>query len=248
MPALTTRKVVRLGLMITFDPQEKWRIIFYCKPKKLILMKMKSYALLLLISATTLFSCSKSDTSNLSATSTKPDFSDDVKLRTLPTYCGTQGIPGSTVGSWYQFTLVAGQNINAGVVTIGQANGKWQVSIDTYGDWYVTEAHVKFWAVPAGQTAPASDLGNPSPGQFPVHWYGSNPISTKYVDIAIPTSVYPWCPPQCINIAVHAVVKRKGANGKVAQEETAWAGCPGTPWNTQGNWGLYLWCLCFNPC
>jgi hypothetical protein len=236
-----------LKLIINFDPQEKWRIIFYCKPKKLILMKMKSYALLAIISASTLFSCSKGDHSHLSATSTKPDFSEDVKLRTLPTYCGTQGTPGGAQGSWYQFDLIAGQNTNAGVVTIGQANGQWQVSIDTYGDWYVTEAHVNFWAVPTGQTSPASNLGNPNPGGFPVHWYGSNPISTKYVDIPVPTSVWPYCPPQCMNIAVHAVVKRKGSNNKVVQTETAWAG-QGTRYNTQGNWARYLWCVCFDPC
>jgi hypothetical protein len=214
-------------------------------------MKLKNYALLSLLSVAVLSSCSKN--SNVTPDSTKPVFEEQPAAK--PAYCGDLFVYGAANNpsnpSQYQFPLIAGQNITAGQVTIGQFNGQYYVTIETYGDWYVKEAHAKLWDVPPGDPFGGnSNYANPAPGQFPVHWYGSSPYNAKEANFAIPSSVYQLdvCPgPQQVNVAVHAVVIKKGANGKTTQSETGWAG-PGTKFTTQGNWARYLWCLEFYSC
>jgi hypothetical protein len=154
-------------------------------------------------------SCKKETTSPLAPQSPAH------QLRSLSanTPCGT-----STV-----VELVAGQNMNAGTVTVSNDANNLTVTYSTANGWTMSEVHLY-----VGDCAliPTNGPGNPVPGHFP---YSANLNNAQQYTVTIPLSQLG----NCFCVAAHAIVSSAGGG-----TQTAWGA--GTRFVDRGNWATYF--------
>lgn len=133
-------------------------------------------------------------------------------------------------------TLIAGQFIDAGTVTVSNDNDYIYVTYTTTNGWVLTQTHLY-----VGDCAliPVNNPGNPIPGQFP--YVGTHNNLTTYT-YQVPISRIPL--EQCGCIAAHAVVKKYNSSNQVIDSQTAWGN--GVRINLSGgNWGMkFDYCSC----
>jgi len=135
-----------------------------------------------------------------------------------------------------EVTLIAGQTINSGTVTVTNDANFIYVTYTTTNGWVLTETHLY-----VGDCAliPVNNPGNPIPGQFPYSGTHNNLTSYTY---QVPLSQIPAG--NCGCIAAHAVVKQYNSSNQVINQQTAWGN--GVRINlTGGNWGMkFDYCSC----
>lgn len=159
---------------------------------------MKHFYIMLIVMGAVLISCSpEANETTLDATQRGLD---------LP------GIDPGTVGGTTvleETELTAGQNIDAGTVTVVLENGNLVITYTTSGDWYIDETHLF-----VGDLAdlPTNGGGNPRIGHFP--YSSTNGPGTVTVVYTLPA----LAPGECVYVAAHAVV----IDAVTGQEETAW--------------------------
>lgn len=133
-------------------------------------------------------------------------------------------------------SLIAGQTIDAGTVTVTNDNDFIYVTYETANGYTLTQTHLY-----VGDCAliPVNSQGNPIPGHFPYSSTHNNATSYTYqVPIAaIATG-------SCGCIAAHAVVVKLDENGNIIDQQTGWGN--GTRINPLGgNWGMkFTYCSC----
>lgn len=133
-------------------------------------------------------------------------------------------------------TLVAGQTINSGQVTVSNDANYIYVTYETANGYTLTQTHLY---VGACNAIPVNNPGNPLPGQFPYKGTHSNITSYTY---QIPISVMNGATCGCV--AAHAVVQKLNSSGQVIDQQTGWG--DGIRINlTGGNWGMkFDYCVC----
>jgi hypothetical protein len=133
-------------------------------------------------------------------------------------------------------TLIAGQTIDAGTVTVSNDAEYIYVTYTTANGWFLTQTHLY-----VGDCAliPINNPGNPIPGQFP---YSSTHNRIDSYTYQIPLSKIPEGTCGCI--AAHAVVVQVDGNGNSVNQQTAWGN--GVRINLSGgNWGMkFDYCSC----
>lgn len=132
----------------------------------------------------------------------------------------------TTCGEPTTVTLIAGQHINAGTVTVTNDETNLYVTYNTTNGWKLTELHLFAGACNA---IPVNKPGNPMPGQFP---YSANPASLTTYTFTIPLANLE----NCFCVAAHAVVRNSSGG-----TETAWG--QGQRFVQKGNWAMK-----FNAC
>ena len=146
---------------------------------------------------------------------------------------GREGDPGCVAT---EVTLIAGQTINSGTVTVTNDANFIYVTYTTTNGWVLSQTHLY-----VGDCAliPVNNPGNPIPGQFPYASAHNNVTSYTY---QIPLSQIPVG--SCGCIAAHAVVKQYNSSNQVINTQTAWGN--GTLINlTGGNWVMkFDYCSC----
>ncbi|MGI0118251.1 hypothetical protein [Zooshikella sp. RANM57] len=142
------------------------------------------------------------------------------------------------------FTLYAGQNIDAGTVSVTVNDDNLVVTYNTTGGWELVEGHL--WVGRSLADMPQTRKGNPIPGNFP---YNSGDITgqTTYT-FTIPLSTLEYvCPEddQVFKMAAHAALRKDDGSGGY-ETQTGWS--DGNPIVDQGNWATYseftLTCTC----
>lgn len=119
--------------------------------------------------------------------------------------------------------LMAGQNIDAGNVTIYNTGDSLYIFVETSGNWRMTSTKI-YAGTLAGM--PQTNTGSPKVGQFP-YKKNFNPSATSSLT-AIPLSNLP----AFYIVAVHVDLQRV-VGGTVVQTETGWANgsdLPGSNW------------------
>lgn len=133
-------------------------------------------------------------------------------------------------------TLLAGQTINAGTVSVTNDSNFIYVTYTTANGYLMTQTHLY-----VGDCAliPINNPGNPIPGQFPYSATHNNITTYTY---QIPLSAIPAGGCGCI--AAHCVVVKLNASGNVIETQTGWGN--GTRINLSGgNWGMkFEYCSC----
>lgn len=124
--------------------------------------------------------------------------------------------------------LVAGQQHDAGVVTVENNDQTLRVTIETAGGWTLKETHVAI----AGQLSgiPTNRSGNPVPGQF-AHKASHASGSTSH-SVTVTLAELGVAPGEAVIVAAHADVA--SPSGKA---EGAWGA--GTRFVARGNWATY---------
>lgn len=133
----------------------------------------------------------------------------------------------------WTFELTAGQNMNAGTVTVSNDNNFIYVTYTTTGQWSIYETHLY---VGHPDDLPKNGGGNPQIGQFP--------YSETHYGVTSYTYAVPIDPDlNCYIVAAHATVGLMGENGEPTQFETAWVNqCEINP--DGGSWAMYAkYCL-----
>ncbi len=147
---------------------------------------------------------------------------------------GREGEPGDCVAT--EVTLIAGQTINSGTVSVTNDGENIYVTYTTTNGWVLAATHLY-----VGDCAliPTNNPGNPIPGQFPYTGTHANVTSYTYT---VPLSQIP--PGTCGCIAAHAVVKQYNGSNQQVGQETAWGN--GVRINLSGgNWGMkFDYCSC----
>jgi hypothetical protein len=135
-----------------------------------------------------------------------------------------------------EVTLLAGQTMNAGTVSVTNDANYYYVTYTTANGWLLTQTHLY-----VGNCAniPVNNPGNPIPGQFP--YAGSHNNITTYT-YQVPIAAIGAG--NCGCIAAHCVVVKLNSNGGVASQQTGWGA--GTQINLgSGNWGTkFEYCTC----
>lgn len=131
-------------------------------------------------------------------------------------------------------TLWAGQNIDAGTVTVTAEGDNLVVTYETSGGWTMDELHL--WAGYDLTSMPTTRKGNPIPGQFP---YVSENIAGKTAySFTIGLSELGVDCGESVYLAAHAALSLLDENGDVVQTETGWG--DGTNILSKGNWATYF--------
>jgi len=130
-----------------------------------------------------------------------------------------------------QWTLWAGQSIDAGTVTVWNVGTTLYVKYVTTGDWWLDQTQVAVATSLDG--IPHNKQGSPLPGQFP-YQTTHNPRVQEYT-YAIPWETG-WYLDQELFVATHASLV-KVVNGTVVQQQSGWAGDHQFPGK---NWALYF--------
>ena len=135
-----------------------------------------------------------------------------------------------------EVTLIAGQTINSGTVTVTNDASFIYVTYQTANGYTLTQTHL--FVGDCGQI-PVNGQGNPIPGHFPYSSTHANATSFTY---QVPISAI--AAGNCGCIAAHAVVVKLDANGNVIDTQTGWGN--GTRINPNGgNWGMkFSYCSC----
>ncbi len=135
-----------------------------------------------------------------------------------------------------EVTLIAGQTMEAGTVSVVNDSVNIYVTYTTTNGWVLTQTHLY-----VGDCAqiPVNAPGNPIPGQFP---YGGNHNNITSYTYTVPLSRIPAG--TCACIAAHAVVKQYNASNQLVQTQTGWGN--GVRINLSGgNWGMkFDYCSC----
>jgi hypothetical protein len=133
-------------------------------------------------------------------------------------------------------TLLAGQTMDAGTITVTNDNDFIYVTYTTTNGWVLSQTHLY-----VGDCAliPVNNPGNPLPGQFPYTATHNNLTSYTY---QIPISSIAL--ESCGCIAAHAVVKKYNASNQLIDTQTGWGN--GVRINLSGgNWGMkFDYCSC----
>lgn len=176
---------------------------------------MKSKITLLFLTTLLVLSCSKEQEPNsqtpITANFELPQIDD-----------GLNGDP--TV--LYEDYLLAGQNIDAGTITVTLVDGNVVVTYTTNGDWVIDETHLYVGDI---NNLPTNNNGNPQIGHFPYSGNHNGESQVIYTTINL-------APGECVYVAAHAVV----TNTTTGQTETAWGN--GVP--IGGN----SWAMMFEVC
>lgn len=196
-------------------------------------MKKVTNTLIFLSLSIAFFSCKKSQItspenepsalSNVKSTNTGNEYGRDA---------GGENCPSTTV------TLIAGQTINAGNVTVSNDANFIYVTYNTANGYVLTQTHLY-----VGDCAliPVNNPGNPIPGQFPYKTVQNNTTTFTY---QVPIAAIPAGTCGCI--AAHAVVVKYNASGQIIDQQTGWGN--GTVINPTGNWGMkFSYCSCMLP-
>lgn len=133
-------------------------------------------------------------------------------------------------------TLIAGQHINSGTVTVTNDASFIYVTYTAENGYLLTQTHLFVGNCAA---VPVNSQGNPVPGQFP---YGSNHNYATSFTYAVPISAI--SAGNCGCIAAHAVVVKLNSSGQVIEQQTGWGN--GVRINPNGgNWGMkFEYCSC----
>ena len=146
---------------------------------------------------------------------------------------GREGEPGCVAT---EVTLIAGQTINSGTISVTNDGDFIYVTYTATNGWKISQTHLY-----VGDCAliPVNNPGNPIPGQFP---YASSHANVTSYTYQIPLSQIPAGTCGCI--AAHAVVKQFDANNQQTAQETARGN--GVRINLSGgNWGMkFDYCSC----
>ncbi|MGC4104165.1 hypothetical protein [Ferruginibacter sp.] len=192
----------------------------------------------LLFTAISFFSCEKvaitpkstEETTTAAPKDAGNDTNADPGLIIGPGGGGETSCPATTV------TLVAGQTINAGTVTVSNDAQYIYVTYSTTDGWVMKQTHLYVGDCAA---IPVNNPGNPIPGQFP---YGGNHNNITSYTYQVPISAIPAG--SCACVAAHCVVVKLNASGQVVEQQTGWGN--GTQINMgSGNWGMkFSYCSC----
>lgn len=192
-------------------------------------MKTTIFSLLVAVSVTLLFSCQKERLSVRSS------------IKPASTTLGSSVIPSG--GGVYNYncaptkvSLIAGQNIDAGTVTVSNDGYYIYVTYNTANGYVLTETHLY---VGNCEAIPVTARGNAIPGQFPYKNTHANATSYTY---QVPISAIGAG--NCGCIAAHAAVIKLNAAGQVIDTQTGWGN--GTAINpVGGSWGMkFEFCPC----
>ncbi|MBP6023278.1 hypothetical protein [Ferruginibacter sp.] len=185
-------------------------------------MKKQLLVLLMAITTSTFFSCQKVSPVELDNNDGKIGF--DINK------VDTENCPATTV------TLVAGQHIDAGTVSVTNDANYIYVTYTTANGYLLTQTHL---FVGACNLVPVNNQGNPVPGQFPYANTHNNITSYTY---QLPVSAIGLG--NCGCIAAHAVVVKLNESGQVIEQQTGWGN--GIRINPNGgNWGMkFNFCTC----
>jgi hypothetical protein len=136
-------------------------------------------------------------------------------------------------------TLLAGQNINAGSLTVSNDETTLFITYNTDNNWLLKKIHL--YAGSCG-TVPSNSAGNPMIGLFPYNEQFS-PFVNSYT-LSIPLDGLD----ECFCIAAHAELVKIGLNGCVIQTETGWAA--GEPFGGKSWAKKFKYCIqdCPEPC
>jgi hypothetical protein len=194
-------------------------------------MKKLTLSLVLLTLSIVFFSCQKSQsdlaTPESQAQQIKPlqsNAGNEASRDGDPTPCPVTSV-----------TLIAGQTINAGNVTVTNDANFIYVTYNTANGYVLTQTHLY-----VGNCAliPTNNPGNPVPGRFPYNTLQNN--TTTYT-CQVPISALPAGICGCV--AAHAVVVKYDGAGQIIDQQSAWGN--GTVINPTGNWGMkFGYCSC----
>lgn len=136
-----------------------------------------------------------------------------------------------TCGTAQNQTLLAGQTINAGSVSVSNDQVNLYVKYTSANGWVLTKTHLY---VGNCSSIPKTKAGNPQIGLFPLQ-QSYIPMATT-ATYTIPLSSLD----SCYCIAAHAEVSLLNSSGVVIQTETGWA--------QGGSMGGNSWAMVFNYC
>ena len=125
-------------------------------------------------------------------------------------------------------SLMAGQNIDAGAITVQNTEDSLFVTFSTDGGWVLGKTHLYVGLL---EDMPSTSGGNPQIGNFP-YQHTINPYTTSD-QYAIALSDLP----NCFIVATHAEVHLLGSNGEVVDSQTGWG--QGNQMNESGSWAMY---------
>ncbi|MFN8243256.1 MAG: hypothetical protein U0X40_04295 [Ferruginibacter sp.] len=131
-------------------------------------------------------------------------------------------------------TLIAGQTLDAGTVSVSNDASNIYVTYSTANGYLLTQTHLFVGDCAA---VPVNGQGNPQPGHFP--YSSTHNYSTTYT-YQVPMASFGSC--GCI--AAHAVVVKLNGSGQVIETQTGWGN--GIRINPNGgNWGMkFDYCTC----
>ncbi len=142
---------------------------------------------------------------------------------------------GGTTCPTTTVTLIAGQTINAGNVSVTNDANFIYVTYSTANGYVLTQTHLY---VGSCALIPTNNPGNPVPGRFPYNTVQNNTTTYTY---QLPISAIPVGTCGCI--AAHAVVVKYNEAGQIIDQQTGWGN--GTVINPTGNWGMkFGYCSC----
>lgn len=167
------------------------------------------------IIALTVISCQK--TEKLNPISNPSGLKTVAVIGTTPDVCGS-----------YTTTLIAGQNISAGTVTVSNDEETTFVTFTTTNGWMIESTHLY---VGSYEEIPTNNAGNPKVGLFPTQETFDPMTNTVTYEYPL-ESVH-----HCFIVAAHAEVL-KIANGVIVDSQTAWG--DGTRFIEKGNWAAYF--------
>ena len=157
---------------------------------------------------------------------------------------GQSGISYLTKGTLTKpdvVTLIAGQTIPVGTVSVWNDGINIYVQYETTGDWVMTETHLA--VATTSDSIPQNKNDNPIPGHFQYNHEDRGCIKSD--PYTIPLSEIGAGGIECeelLYIAAHALVQKQigtdGSGTPIFQTETAWA--EGVPFADRGNWATYF--------
>jgi hypothetical protein len=165
------------------------------------------FAIILIIAAFFLAGCSEKEI-------TAPRYGSSIK---------------ASAGNPDEFTIWAGQNINAGTMSVWNDSVNIYVKFNLIDGWLLEQTHVQLDTDLVGDWI--HDNGTPVPGQFD-YIMSFNPMVATYIQV-IPLADYMYEIGDTIVIAAHASVKKYDPSSGGYQQETAWGGDnpgPGPRW------------------
>ncbi len=183
-------------------------------------MKTKLFVFLTALSLTSLISCKKE---SLTAPQTKSATANsNASLKLAGRGYTANGCPIETV------SLIAGQNIDAGTVTVSNDADFIYVTYTTANGYLLQQTHLY---VGNCEAIPVNKQGNPVPGQFP---YKTNHNNCSTFTYQVPIAAIGLG--KCGCIAAHAALVKLNAAGQVIDSQTGWGS--GDQINPAGgNWG-----------
>jgi len=127
--------------------------------------------------------------------------------------------------------LIAGQNFDAGEITISNSDTDLRITVETTDGWKIEKSHLHLALDPAD--FPTNNGGNPQIGHF--DYIASYDPSTTFISYTFSLSEIPLNSGDILYVAFHAEVVN--ATGGRYQAETAWGEGPGFPGNS---WAMYM--------